>query len=74
MRTRVLGLISIGLLFLGVSLLAAPVRSDAVIVSNVTVTETQGANSITVCIAGCVNTIWSAATTSTRGRSLPPSG
>jgi hypothetical protein len=73
MRTRILGLISIGLLFLGVSLVAAPVRSDAVIVSNVTVTETQGVNSITVCIAGCVNNIWSAATTSTNllpGQSL----
>jgi hypothetical protein len=60
MRTRVLGLISIGLLFLGVSLVAAPVRSDAVIINNVTVTETQGASSITLCIAGCVNNIWSA--------------
>ena len=60
MRTRVLGLISIGLLFLGVSLVAAPVRSDAVIINNVTVTETQGAASITLCIAGCVNNIWSA--------------
>jgi len=65
MRTRVLGLISIGLLFLGVSLLATPVRSDAVLVTNVTVTETQGGASFTWCIAGCTGptgaAIWSGA-------------
>ncbi len=60
MRTRVLGLISIGLLFLGVSLLAAPVRSDAVLITNVTVTETQGAFATTWCIVGCANNIWAA--------------
>ncbi len=60
MRTRILGLISIGLLFLGVSLLAAPVRSDAVLVTNVTVTETQGAFATTWCIVGCANNIWAA--------------
>jgi PEP-CTERM motif len=60
MRTRVLGLISIGLLFLGVSLLAAPVRSDAVIINNVTVTETQGGASFTWCILGCAAPIWAA--------------
>jgi len=53
-----LGLISIALLFLGVSLLAVPVRSDAVVITNVTVTETQGANSFTWCIAGCAAPIW----------------
>jgi len=55
-----LGLISIGLLFLGVSLLATPVRSDAVVVTTVTVTETQGAFANTWCIAGCANNIWAA--------------
>jgi hypothetical protein len=60
MKTRIWGLISIALLFLGVSLLAVPVRSDAVVINNVTVTETQGANSFTWCIAGCANAIWSA--------------
>lgn len=58
MRTRILGLISIALLFLGVSLLAVPVRSDAVVITNVTVTETQGANAFTWCIAGCTAPIW----------------
>jgi hypothetical protein len=63
MRGRILGLISIGLLFLGVSLLAAPVRSDAVLVTNVTVTETQTGDTAAWCIAAsisCANTIWSA--------------
>jgi len=60
MKTRIWGLISIALLFLGVSLLAVPVRSDAVVINNVTVTETQGANSFTWCIAGCANNIWAA--------------
>ena len=40
MKTRIWGLISIALLFLGVSLLAVPVRSDAVVINNVTVTRT----------------------------------
>ncbi len=60
MRTRIWGLISISLLFLGVSLLTVPVRSDAVVINNVTVTETQGAASVTWCIVGCANAIWSA--------------
>jgi hypothetical protein len=60
MRTRILGLISIGLLFLGVSLLAAPVRSDAVVITNVTVTETQQGGVVTWCIVGCGNNIWAA--------------
>src|SRR6266542_2952428 len=58
MRTRILGLISVALLFLGVSLLAVPVRSDAVVITNVTVTETQGLNAFTWCIAGCAAPIW----------------
>jgi PEP-CTERM motif len=72
MRTRILGLISIGLLFLGVSLLAAPVRSDAVLVTNVTVTETQAGASVTWCIVGCANSIWStgAGTNLLAGQSL----
>jgi len=60
MRTRIWGLISIALLFLGVSLLTVPVRSDAVVISNVTVTETQGAASFTWCIVGCAAPIWAA--------------
>jgi len=39
-------------------LLAVPVRSEAVVITNVTVTETQGANSFTWCIAGCAAPIW----------------
>jgi hypothetical protein len=60
MRTRIWGLISIALLFLGVSLLTVPGRSDAVVISNVTVTETQGAASFTWCIVGCAAPIWAA--------------
>ena len=72
MRTRILGLISIALLFLGVSLLAVPVRSDAVVITNVTVTETQGADSFTWCIAGCAAPIWAsgAGTNVLAGQSL----
>jgi hypothetical protein len=60
MRTRILGLISIALLFMGASLLALPVSSEAVVITNVTVTETQGANVFTWCIAGCGAPIWAA--------------
>jgi len=72
MRTRVWGLISIALLFLGVSLLTVPVRSEAVVINNVTVTETQGADSFTWCIAGCGAPIWAtgAGTNVLAGQSL----
>jgi len=60
MGTRVWGLL-IASLVLGVSLLVAPMSSEAVIINNVTVTETQGANSFTWCIAGCgAGAIWGA--------------
>ncbi len=54
MTRRVMALTFLASLLLAASLFLLPSPSEAILITNVTVTETQGASIATWCIAGCV--------------------